>query len=112
MIEHIKSLEDDTFGKTLDKVNLTTEMIESFFEQYENNEITNFDISNFDISKVPYPLINSTIYYDNINDINFPITFTPDYSSVPIKFISNNIDYGGYNIDIKKTCENYIIFLL
>lgn len=120
-LDNIKSLNNNTFGKTLDNVNIATEMIESFFdlwdrkinrwntvvyesffEQYGDNDITNFDIT-----KVPYPLINSTINYNNIIDRYFPITFTPDYSSIPIKFNSNGTEYGGYNIDIKRSCENH-----
>lgn len=120
-MENIKLLDNNTFGKVLDNTNIATELIESFFdfsdkkinrwntvvyesffEQYGENQKPNYDKT-----KLPYPLINSTIYYDKINNDFFPITFTPDYASVPIEFVSNNIKYGGYNVEIEKACENY-----
>lgn len=119
-LNNIKILEKNTFGQTLDNVNLATELVESFFDIWDrkiNRWITvvyesffeNYgvdDNTKINIDKVPYPLINSTIYYDNV-DGYYPITFTPDYTSNPVKFTFKKIEYGGYNIDIKKSCENY-----
>lgn len=117
---NLKHMDADTFGKTLDDVNLATELIESFvdftdrkinrwntvvyesfFEKLgEIDEKINWDI-------LPCPIINSTISYNNVDEQLFPIEFTPEYSSLPIYYKKDNIEYGGYNIDIKKTCSNY-----
>lgn len=122
-LENISLLKKNGFGKILDKVNLATEMVESFFDftdrkinrwntvVYESffehyGENTN---SNYNFEKIPYPLICSSISYNGINERFFPIEFTPGYASMPIYYKKNNIEYGGYNIDIDKVCINYKI---
>jgi len=119
-IINLNLIDKDTFSGTLEQVNLASEIIESFFdftdikinrwntiiyksffEKYGNNEI------NYDIQKIPYPLINSTINYDNVDERIFSIEFTYDYTSVPIWYKKNDIEYGGYNIEINKSCSNY-----
>ena len=121
-INNLSLIEKDTFGNTLCNVNLATDIIEtafdfsdiqinkwntivykSFFEKYTNAKIT------YDIDKMPFPLINSTINYDNIDERVFPIEFTPHYTSVPIWYKKNDIEYGGYNIGLKESCLNYEI---
>lgn len=119
-LTNLKHLDGDTFGKTLDDVNLATEMIESFvdlsdrkinawntvvyesfFEKHgEIDERYNWDI-------LPCPIINSTISYTDVDERLFSMEFTPLYSSVPIYYKKNNIEYGAYNVDVEKTCSNY-----
>lgn len=116
----LKHLDNDTFGKTLDDINLATEMIESFFDitDRKNNRWNTVVYESFfekygEIDKkynwdiLPCPIINSTISYNDIDERLFAIEFTPLYSSIPIYYKKNNIEYGGYNICVEKTCSNY-----
>lgn len=119
-LSRLKYLEDGTFGKILDDANLATELIESFFD-FSDRKINRWNTvvfenffekygeidKNFDWDNLPCPIINACISYSDINERLFPIEFTPLYTSVPMYFVKNNIEYGGYNIDVKKTCSNY-----
>lgn len=121
-LENLKHLDNDTFGKTLDNVNLAKEMIESFID-LSDRKINRWNTvvyesffekygeidKNNNFNKIPYPIINSGISYNDVDERLFLIEFTPLYSSVPIYYKKNNIEYGRYNIDIKKTCSNYNI---
>jgi hypothetical protein len=121
-LENINHLEMNTFGDTLNSINLLKEFIEetiecddriinkwitviyeSFFEKYGNQD------TKLDFSKYPYPLIQTTISYDDVNERLFQAEFTPYYTSVPICYEKNNIKYGGYNIESKLFCKNYYI---
>ena len=119
-LTNLKYLDDDTFGKTLDDVNLATEMIESFVD-FTDRKINRWNTvvyesffekygeidEKYNWNKLPCPIINSTISYDDIDERLFTIEFSPLYSSIPICYKKNNIEYGGYNIDVEKTCSNY-----
>lgn len=117
---NLKQLEKNTYGSTLDNVNLFTEMIESFFDLtdrkinswntvvYESFFEKYGDIDKFvDFTKLPCPIINSTISYMDVNERVFPIEFTPYYTSIPIYYKQNNIEYGGYDIETTQSCVNY-----
>jgi hypothetical protein len=120
-LKNLNYLNKDSFGTTLDTVNLAAEMLESFVDLTDrkiNRWITtiyesffenygDLNKNNLNFQKIPYPIINSTIYYDNIDERVFPIEFTPYYTGIPIFYIKDNIKYGGYNIDNNKCCVNY-----
>lgn len=117
-LENIEHLEPNTFGQTLSTVNLALEFIkqsfqcdykinkwieiiyESFFKKYGNPD------NQFNFSNYPYPLVQATIYYNDINARIFQLEFSPFNSNVPIFYIQNNIEYGGYIIPTKKLCTN------
>lgn len=119
-ISNLNLIDVNTFGYTLDQVNLATEMVESFFD-FEDRKINRWNTvvyesffekygditNNYDEKKQPYPLINSTISYNMIDERIFQIEFTPLYTSVPIWYKKNNTEYGGYNIESSKSCLNY-----
>jgi hypothetical protein len=119
-IDNLNLFDGDTFGNALSKVDLMKEMGSGFTDSSDtkiNNWITDIynsffkiyqdEKTNYDVKKTPYPLIYSSIYYDDIDERLFSIEFTPDYACVPIYYKKNNIGYGGYNIGIKESCQNY-----
>lgn len=120
VIKNINYSKTNTFGKILCEVNLATEMIESFvnftdrkisrwntviyesfFEKYGETD------SKYDWDNLPCPIINSSISYNGVNERLFGIEFTPIYSNIPIYYKKDNVEYGGYKIEIDKTCLNY-----
>lgn len=116
----LNNLENNTFGKTINNANLVTELIESFFNFFDR-KINRWNTVVYECffvkygkvnkkinwSKLPLPIINSTISYDDVNELLFPIEFLPFYSCIPIYYKKNDIEYGNYIIETEKTCSNY-----
>ena len=124
---------NNTFGKKIIKVNLASEIIDNLFHNPFDTQAVNenknknknkintwIDVvydsffkdynvePKYDLN-LPYPLTNVALCYSGVYERSFPCVFTPDYMSIPIAYKKDNVELGGYHIQINECCKNHKI---